>query len=63
LPLFTAAFVAGAASDADLSVACDLAGPVDGGLDALDELEAVEVTGRRRYGGGRSERAMKRDQA
>src|SRR6266508_3713859 len=31
---------AGAAADADLSVAGDLPGPVDGGLDAVDELEA-----------------------
>jgi hypothetical protein len=31
---------AGAAADADVSVASDLPGPVDGGLDAVDELEA-----------------------
>lgn len=31
---------AGAAADADWSVAGDLPGPVDGGLDAVDELEA-----------------------
>ncbi len=36
---------ASAAADADLSVAGDLPGPLDGGLDAVDELEAGRAIG------------------